>query len=499
MSSFFAIILNRLKIEVIFKMTDKEILDGVLAEFANLAAIPRKSGHEQAVSNFLKQRAESFNCTAVQDERYNLIIDKPAAKGCEAWPQVILQGHMDMVCVAAEGVDFDPLKDAIKIINDGEFLRADGTSLGADDGIGVAAAMFLLQQDFQHGPIRAIFTVDEEVGMTGAKFLDPKYLADAKYLINCDSEDIDILTLSSAGSVNIDAERRVKWRKPEHRFAYKFTIKDLHGGHSGESINSGYANAVKIAAQAIHNISKKTEMELASFTSLKARNVIPSEAEFVFTTPLSDVKVFNVTVSKINAYLKAAYPKEEHFTVKCEACAIPEKVMSYEDMRSIVDFINLSMTGVLKMSQSEEGLVELSANIGPVVTKANSVAISVFPRSAVDALILEMTNIYIQLGKRCGVRVVYSDPAPGWPVNPHSQLKHVVLDTFKEQNGFDMKAKSIHAGLECSYFYAKNPHLDMISIGPNNVDIHSPKEHLELKTLVPFVKLIQGTMEKLAK
>ncbi len=481
-------------------LTDKEIMDGVLAEFANLAEIPRQSGHEKAVSNFLKKRAESFGCKVIQDSKNNLIIDKKATEGCEDWPRVILQGHMDMVCVAKEGVDFNPLTSAIKIINDGETLRADGTSLGADDGIGVAAAMFLLQQDFAHGPMRAIFTVDEEVGMTGAKALDAQYLADAKYMINCDSEDFDVLTVSSAGSVNIDAERRVTWHKPEYHSAYKFAIKNLHGGHSGEGINKGYANAVKIAAQALNNIGKNTEIELASFSSHKARNVIPSEAEFVFTTPLSNVKVFDVVVAKIKDYLKAAYAQtEKNFIVTCQPCEVPDKVMSTEDMLSIVDFINLSMTGVLKMSQAEEGLVELSANIGPVTTKANSVAISVFPRSAVDALVVEIASIYTQLGKRCGIRVVYSDPAPGWPVNPNSKLTEIALSTFKEQNGYDMQAKSIHAGLECSYFYAKNPHLDMISIGPNNVDIHSPNEHLELKTLVPHVKLILGIMEKLDK
>lgn len=481
-------------------LMDKDIMDGVLAEFSNLAAIPRKSNHEEAVSNFLKERALSFGCNVIQDEKFNLIIDKPAAKGCEDWPRVIVQGHMDMVCVAAEGVDYDPLTSPIKIINDGEFLRADGTSLGADDGIGVAAAMYLLQQDFNHGPIRAIFTVDEEQGMSGAKELNAKYLLDAKYLINCDSEDFDVLTLSSAGSVNIDAERRISWHKPEYRFAYKFVIKDLHGGHSGEAINRGYANAVKIMAQAISIISKNTEIELASVSSLKARNVIPSEAEFVFTAPLSDVKVFNVTVAKITEYLKAAYGNtEKNFTVTCTPCELPERVMSEDDMRSIVDFINLSMTGVLKMSQAEAGLVELSANIGPVITKDHTVEISVFPRSAVDALTHEIANIYVQLGKRCGIRVVSGEPAPGWPVNPNSQLKDVVLETFKEQNGYEMQAKSIHAGLECSYFYAKNPKLDIISIGPNNIDIHSPNERLELKTLVPHVKLIKGIIEKLNK
>lgn len=481
-------------------MKDKEIMDGVLAEFANIAAIPRPSNREQQISNFLKERALSFGCSVVQDEKHNLIIDKQASPGCENWPRVILQAHMDMICVAKEGIIYNPVTSPIKVINDGEYLRADGTSLGADDGIGISTIMFLLQQDFQHGPIRAIFTVDEEQGMSGAKELDEKYLLDAKYLINCDSEDFNVLTISSAGSVNIDAERRVKWHKPEYRFAYEFTIKDLHGGHSGEAINCGYANAVKIAAQAIALIGRKTEIELASFNSYKARNVIPSEASFVFTAPLSDVKVFNVVVSKINRYLHEAYGfAEKNFNVICRPCDMPEKVMSDEDMRSIVDFINLSMTGVLKMSQTDRDLVELSANIGPVVTRANQVVIYAFPRSSVNVLVEEMINIYKQLGKRCGVRVVSSEPAPGWPVNPGSRLKDIALDTFKQQNGYDMKAKSIHAGLECSYFYAKNPQLDIISIGPNNIDIHSPNERLELKTLIPHVKLIRGIIEKLDK
>lgn len=479
-------------------LSDKQILDGILQEFSYLAAIPRSSKHEEAVSNFLKERAESFGCTAMQDDRFNLIIDKAAAPGCEAWPQVLLQAHMDMVCVAAEGVDYDPLTSPIKLINDGEYLHADGTSLGADDGIGVATGMFLLQQNFKHGPLRLIFTVDEEVGMTGARHLDASFVKNARYMINCDSEAYDVLTLSCAGSASVETNRRLQLSEPKFKQAYRFSIRGLHGGHSGEAINRGYANAIKLMGKAIYDIKKSVDIELASMQSLRAHNVIPSEAEFVFTTRISDAKIFDNIAKKLANYIAHAYANiETKFEIICEPTTLPDKVMSNQDRDDIVNFINLAPTGVMKMSQAEAGLVELSANMGPVKVEGDQFTLSVFPRSAVDALLMNVCDKYRQLAHLCNLNITVSEPTPGWPVNPDSKLKHIALEVFQAQNGKPMKAESIHAGLECSFFYAKNNNLDIVSVGPNNLDIHSPKERLELRTVVPHVQLIIGILSRL--
>ena len=244
---------------------NNEILEGVLNEFAKLAAIPRKSGHEQAVSDFLKNYLTELGFAVTQDEKNNIIADKPACPGFENAPLTILQGHMDMVCVAAEGVAFDPLKDAIKLVRDEKFLRADGTSLGADDGIGVAEAIYIMKNAKDHGPLRMIVTVDEEQGMTGAIHLDAKHLQDAKFLINCDSENYDELTVGSAGSVNLDFSREIKWVKPEMTAAWQIEVKGLLGGHSGERIGDGRGNAIRTLAMTLAALAAEGEVELAAF------------------------------------------------------------------------------------------------------------------------------------------------------------------------------------------------------------------------------------------
>ena len=239
---------------------NNEILEGVLNEFAKLAAIPRKSGHEQAVSDFLKNYLTELGFAVTQDEKNNIIADKPACPGFENAPLTILQGHMDMVCVAAEGVAFDPLKDAIKLVRDEKFLRADGTSLGADDGIGVAEAIYIMKNAKDHGPLRMIVTVDEEQGMTGAIHLDAKHLQDAKFLINCDSENYDELTVGSAGSVNLDFSREIKWVKPEMTAAWQIEVKGLLGGHSGERIGDGRGNAIRTLAMTLAALAAEGEV-----------------------------------------------------------------------------------------------------------------------------------------------------------------------------------------------------------------------------------------------
>lgn len=480
-------------------MDDQMILERVLAEFSNLAGIPRKSGHEQAVSNFLKERAESFGCTVIQDEKYNLIIDKPATPGLEDLPLVGMQAHMDMVCVAEPGVEYDPLTSPIKLVRDEKFLRAAGTTLGADDGIGVAAIMYILGQDFSHGPLRAIFTVDEEVGMTGAQALDAKYLEPIKYLVNCDSESYDVLTTSSAGGRPLEAHRSVTWSTPKEKYAYRFTVKDLCGGHSGDAINRGYANAVKLMGQFLYQAGKIGKLSLARLSSNKAHNVIPSDATVEFTSDL-EPEDFAPAMNYMEEFLTKAYGSIEtagQFIL--EKIPMADMVMSPEDGKSIVNFINLAMVGVLKMSQFEDNLVELSANIAPVHTSGNKVTIAVFPRSAVDVLTTEIVEVYKQLAEVCGMDLKLGNQSPGWPLKEPSALRAMALEVFKAQNGFEMKAKSIHAGLETSYFYEKNPALDIISIGPNNIDIHSPKERLELATVAPHAKLIKGIIETVAR
>ena len=353
----------------------QEILDGVLDEFAKLAAIPRKSGHEEAVSNFLKQYLTDSGFAVVQDEHYNIVADKPACPGLENAPLTILQGHMDMVCVAADGVKFDPLHDPIKLVRDEKFLRADGTSLGADDGIGVAEAIYILKNAKDHGPLRMIVTVDEEQGMTGAINLDAKHLQDAKFLINCDSENYDELTVGSAGSVNLDFSREIKWGQPEMTAAWQIEIKGLLGGHSGERIGDGRGNALRTLAMALAALSAEGEVELAAFDGGKARNAIPDDARMTIVTDLDKAaieKVLNDQLDRFNKMYGSVDPQAQFVLTSVPA---PDKVMNAGDMTRLIRLLTILHTGVFAMSTVIPGLVETSANLGVVETTDTEVKV----------------------------------------------------------------------------------------------------------------------------
>jgi len=473
-------------------------LDHILAEFEALANIPRKSGYEKEVSTYLLKRAKELGLQVVQDEVNNIIIEKPATAGFEGVPTTIIQGHMDMVCVGTEGKNYNPLTDSIKLLNDDEFLTAAGTSLGADDGIGVATALYILQAASEHGPLRVIFTVDEENGMTGAKALDKKYL-EGGYLINCDSEDLDRVTVSSAGSLNIDIKRVPSWSKPNHTAPYQFAVKGLLGGHSGMEINKGHANAIRVLGLALDAMKNAgIDFELAEIHGGTARNAIPSSATSTIVIRDLDIYKVNNVIVKMNEYLHNAFGAiEKGYYLEFTPTTMPSLVISSEDCKDIVNFICLVQNGVIGMSQAVAGLVETSSNLGTITMSADELHIQVYPRSSVDSYIKEIKQEVAKLAELCGFKTIFSAQAPGWPANTDSKLAPLVAEIFEEQNKMPMKSESIHAGLECSWFYEKNPELDIISIGPTLTGVHSPHEKLSLATVVPHAKLILETLKRL--
>ncbi|MFR1191274.1 MAG: M20/M25/M40 family metallo-hydrolase, partial [Megasphaera micronuciformis] len=271
-------------------MTEQEIISGVLKEFEGLAKHPRPSHHEKEVSDYIVARLAELGVKARQDEMYNIIADVPATPGCENVPLTILQGHMDMVCVAKPGVAFDPQKDPIKLVREGNILRADGTSLGADDGIAVAISLYLIQQKIQHGPLRLIFTVDEETNMTGALSLSADHVKDAKYVINCDSESIHVICVASAGSCHMEFTRDLHRCALTGDTALTVRAHALAGGHSGEVINEGRGNAIKAVADILYRLSEGgVEYALADYKGGVAANAIPSDASAVIVVAAKDV------------------------------------------------------------------------------------------------------------------------------------------------------------------------------------------------------------------
>ena len=476
-----------------------EILESVLDEFKNLAAIPRQSGHEQAVSDFLKKYLTEAGFSVQQDEVYNIIADAPASPGYEKAPLTIIQGHMDMVCVAEEGYSYDPQKDPIKLVRDDKYLSAEGTSLGADDGIGVAEGIYVLKNAKDHGPLRLIVTVDEERGMTGAVNLEDKYLADASFLINCDSENWDELTVGCAGSVNLDFSRKLKRTAPQGKAAWKISVNGLLGGHSGERIGDGRGNAIRTLALALQALQEKGLVEVADFRGGKARNAIPDSAAAVIVTDLAEEEineVLFVELGRFNKIYGSVDPKAKFQAVKAE---LPAEVLTAGDAKRLLSLLTILHTGVFAMSTVIPGLVETSANLGVVEMKADEVAVQYFPRSAVDQKIDEFRHFAQQIAELTGFTAHIGTQSPGWKENKDSRLAKIMAETFKAQNGQPMKVETIHAGLECGWHFLKNPQLDMVSIGVTTIDIHSPKERLLLETVKPQVDLIVETLHKIAK
>jgi len=479
--------------------SDSEILEGVLAEFTALAAYPRPSEHEKAVSDYLLRRLRQLGLDPIQDNVYNIIADVPATPGKESVPLTIIQGHMDMVCVAAPGRAYDPLRDAIVLKRDGDILSAQGTSLGADDGIAEAMALYLLTQDFPHGPLRIIFTVNEEAGMTGAKNLDQAYLQDASYIINCDSEAYDEIIVGSAGSSRMEFSRVLTHQAVQGNAALTIAVSGLLGGHSGGTINDGKANAIKELALVLQYIARQgISLVLADVAGGQAPNVIPAEAHAVIVIDGKDGAAVRQAVRDAAEEFRLIYGAIETtaaFTV--DDADVPTQVFSADDTKSLVQLLCLLHFGVFAMNQTLTSLPDLSANIGKIFVEDGTVKIRYLPRSSSDARLRALCLVMPELADLTGFSLYMKQPSPAWTKNANSCLTPLMASAFKEITGKDAKIQAVHGGLETGYFYACNPNLDIVSVGATTQGIHSPQEVLYLSTIAPLVKTIMTTLGRL--
>lgn len=488
--------------ETILNKAREEILEGVLKEFAKLAAIPRPSKHEEQVSNFLKGLLNECGFKVVQDEFKNIIAEVPASPGKENSPLTILQGHMDMVCVAEEGYNFNPTSDPIKLIRGDKFLEAEGTSLGADDGIGIAEILYLIKNlnAFEHGRLRIIFTTDEEQGMSGAVGLDKKFFDDAGFLINCDSEKFGEIVVGSAGSVHATFWRELHYVRPDTKLGTNMEIKisGLRGGHSGEEISSGCVNAIKVALKVIRAITSTGKVRLSSWSGGRAFNVIPDSSELVLATDLKPDEVDNIC-AEVERRIKNVYGKTEpKLKIETKVIKRPDKVLHAKDYELLTNFIELMHSGVYLMSPDNPAQVLASANLGVIRMNDDIVELKVLPRANADELVEEFIAGFKQAAQLCVFESKFSIPTPTWSFSPDNKLLSFAEEVFTEQNNYVPEVKTIHAGLETSYFAKKNPKLDIISIGTTNESIHSPNERLHLDTVAPHVKLIVGLLEKIS-
>lgn len=470
----------------------------VFEQFAKINKIPRPSKHEEKMIEFLKDFGKSHSLETLVDETGNVLIRKPATKGYENKPTVILQSHMDMVCDKLVDVDIDFLNDPIETYVDGEWMKAKGTTLGADDGIGCAMELAVLESnDIEHGPIECLFTRDEETGLTGAQGIKAGFM-NGNMLINLDSEDEGQIFISCAGGQTTAATFNINREDaPQGYFFMKATIKGLLGGHSGDDINKKRANCIKLLSRFLFMENEKMELRLSEFNSGRMHNAIPRDGIVVFAVPNEDKETvkadWNIFTSEVEEEFHVTERNMVFELASCDAC----KVMSKNDSMKFILCMQAIDNGVYTMCQDKEleWLVETSSNVASVTTSESSIKVVASQRSNVMSNLKNMTNTIKSAFILAGAEVVVSDGYPAWKMNPESKLTSVVVETYKKLFHKDPLVIGIHAGLECGLFSERYPNLDMVSFGPTLRGVHSPDERL----LIPTVEMVWDHLIEILK
>lgn len=440
--------------------------------FEEFSEIPRGSGNTAAIADYLVSFANARGLEVIRDESDNVIIRKPATAGYENRPGVIFQGHTDIVALKTPDCPINMEKEGLKLYRDGDFLRAKGTTLGADDGVAMAYALAVLDSsDIEHPEFEAVFTSDEEIGLLGATALDTSALR-GRMLINIDSDEEGIFTAGCAGGARVDISLPVK-TKTHIGQIYALTISGLLGGHSGIEIDKNRANAIKVAAEIL---SKLEGVKLGRVTAGSADNAIPSDAIVKFTSKSS---IFEISAA-INE-VKEALPEGEadaKFNIDMQISSA--KLMDAEQSANIISLIKEMPNGVTRMSEDIEGLVETSLNMGIIKLDDRSAEITISVRSAKGEekakLLAKINEVSCSHGASVSVRGEY----PAWEYRKESHLRDVMCRVYRDMYGKDASVVTIHAGLECGIFSDKMEGLDCVSIGPDNRDIHTPDERLSL-------------------
>ena len=466
--------------------------------FAQICEIPHGSKNEEKISLFLQEFGKNLGLETVADAAGNVLIKKPATPGYENRKTIILQSHMDMVCDKRADVEHDFKTDPIKTYVDGEWLKAQGTTLGADNGIGVAASMAVLADNtLKHGPINCLFTVDEETGLTGAEALDAEMLQ-GDILLNLDSEDEGEIFIGCAGGVCNYAEFKYFWNIISgDLFFMKAEISNLTGGHSGDDINKGRANANKLLNRFLCRVAEKYEFYLCDIAGGSLHNAIPREASAVFAVQSADkesVRVdFNVFAAEVQEEFAATDP---NMRLVLQSTEPMHRSFDKDTTEKLLKSLRAVFNGVFAMSQDVPGLVETSSNLASVRNNGeNTITITTSQRSSIISArdnVSDCVRAAFELG---GANVVTKGHYPGWKPNVNSEILKVACDEYKKMSGEEAKIKAIHAGLECGLFLEKAPHLDMISFGPTMRGVHSPDEKLSIPSTERFWKHLSAILE----
>ena len=470
--------------------------------FADLNAVPRPSKKEDRVIEFMKKFGQNLGLETFEDEIRNVIIRKPATSGMENRKTIVLQGHLDMVHQKNADTEFDFDNQGIEMVVDGDWVRAKGTTLGADNGLGVAMIMAVLEsKEIVHPAIEALFTIDEETGMTGALNLKGGILK-GEILLNMDTEEDDEIDIGCAGGIDVTATRTYHEEEtPDDSVGYQISVKGLNGGHSGMDIHKGLGNANKIMNRLLFDGFENFGLQIAEINGGSLRNAIPREsvAKVIIAKMYDEAYVFDMQeiINDIKTEFKTTEP---NLTIEITKSELPNKVMELGVQEGILRAIYAAHNGVYRMSADMADLVETSNNIARVVIKDGEISVQNLTRSSVETSKFDLANALRSAFELCGCEVVMAGSYPGWTPNVNSEILDILVSIYEKQNNEKPKVVACHAGLECGILGTNYPNMDMISFGPTIHGAHSPDERASIKSSQKFwsfvVEILKSIPEK---
>jgi dipeptidase D len=471
----------------------------VWKHFDRLAAIPRASTKEAAARDYVLTLAAKLGLESVQDAVGNLVVRKPARPGREGAPMALLQGHLDMVCEKNEGTVHNFDSDPIKVVRDGDWLKADGTTLGSDNGVGVAAALAVMEsKDIAHGPLEFVFTIDEETGLTGAAAF-PGGLLKSKYFLNLDNEEKGTICIGCSGGIKTIARRKILLRAASATgAAWRIKVSGLKGGHSGVDIHQGRGNALRIMGGVLQVLLDRLPIEIAEINGGSAQNAIPREAAAVVLVGPSREKELKSLVANAEAgYRTDLGGFDSGLQITVEKVERPGKVLDGADAQQTVAVLASLHHGVLAMSPDVAGLVQTSTNLATVGTKGDVVEIVTSQRSAIESSMLAAARMVATVCALAGFEVEHSGKYPGWKPEPNSGIVRKLQEVHKKLFGEPAKLIAMHAGLECGVIGEKYPGMEMVSFGPTIESPHSPNERVEISSVASFWNYLKLVLENL--
>ncbi|MBJ6752626.1 aminoacyl-histidine dipeptidase [Geomonas anaerohicana] len=459
--------------------------------FAAISAIPRPSGHEERVGAYIMERAGQLGLERAKDDCGNIVVKLPATPGKERVASICLQSHLDMVCEKNADKVHDFLNDPIELVRQGEVLTANGTTLGADNGIGVATSLAIMEDSsVEHGPLELLFTVEEETGLRGAKNLSPS-LVSSRSLLNLDSEEEGALYIGCAGGKDtVGRWRLVREAAPAGWVAQRLTVKGLKGGHSGLEIDKGLGNAIKLLNRALMRLGN-LGARVAAIDGGNMRNAIPRECGAVISIAPEQLAIAQTVVAELGATFAAELPTvDPGVQLVLEPCQAPATVLYQHLQRQVLSTIAALPSGVQRMSAEIAGLVETSTNVSVINTEHDELVLITSQRSSSASRLTEVVETVQSILALGGAAVETSDGYPGWQPNVDSPLLKLAQRCYRDLHGKDAEVKAIHAGLECGIIGERIPGMDMVSFGPNMEKVHSPDERVYIESVARYWRFV---------